>query len=235
MPVGVGCVKRHPQELEVMAAQSHPLREVLEQVGAESCPHHLNFHCHTQCSDGSLTPEALAQQAQHLGLEHLAVTDHHSTAAFLPIQAFFRQQQQLGQTVPTLWTGMEISCLLKGCLVHVLALGFDYGHPALRVYNQGDAAVGEPLRADAVIRAIHEANGLAVLAHPARYRLGHDILISAALDIGIDGGESWYDYDMQSTWEPTPVVCEAIDLQLKNLGLLRTCGTDSHGHDLKGR
>ena len=218
-----------------MADRSHPLREVLNQVSVESCPGGLNFHCHTQCSDGSLEPLALAQQAQNLGLQHLAVTDHHSTAAYLTIQEYFSAQREHGSAVPTLWTGMEISCLLKGCLVHVLALGFDHGHRALHHYHQGDAAVGEPLRADAVVRAIHAAGGLAVLAHPARYRLGHDVLIEEAAAIGIDGGEAWYDYDMQAVWSPTPVVCDAIDLQLKNLGLLRTCGTDTHGLDLKGR
>ncbi|EAU73832.1 hypothetical protein RS9916_30024 [Synechococcus sp. RS9916] len=220
---------------ESMADRSHPLCAVLNQVTVESCPGGLNFHCHTQCSDGSLEPLALAQQAQQLGLEHLAVTDHHSTAAYLRIQDYFSAQGEQGSAVPTLWTGMEISCLLKGCLVHVLALGFDHGHRALHLYNQGDAAVGEPLRADAVVRAIHAAGGLAVLAHPARYRLGHEVLIEEAAAIGIDGGEAWYDYDMQPVWSPTPVVCDSIDLQLKNLGLLRTCGTDTHGLDLKGR
>ena len=235
MHAGDGYAKKPPRVPEPMADRSHPLREVLNQVSVESCPGGLNFHCHTQCSDGSLEPLALAQQAQNLGLQHLAVTDHHSTAAYLTIQEYFSAQREHGSAVPTLWTGMEISCLLKGCLVHVLALGFDHGHRALHLYNQGDAAVGEPLRADAVVRAIHAAGGLAVLAHPARYRLGHDVLIEEAAAIGIDGGEAWYDYDMQAVWSPTPVVCDAIDLQLKNLGLLRTCGTDTHGLDLKGR
>lgn len=235
MHAGDGYAMRLATVSESMAVRDHPLHSVLAQVNAHSCPGGYNFHCHTQCSDGSLEPRALAQQAQALGLQHLAVTDHHSTAAFLPIKDWFNAQRDQGFAVPTFWTGMEISCLLKGCLVHVLALGFEYGHKALHLYNQGDAAVGEPLRADAVVRAIHSAGGLAVLAHPARYRLGHDVIIAAAAEIGIDGGEAWYDYDMQAEWKPTPVVCDAINLQLKNLGLLRTCGTDTHGHDLKGR
>ena len=101
-----------------------------------------------------------------------------------------------GSDLPTLWSGMEISCLLEGCLVHVLALGFELNHPALQPYNRGDAVVGEALRAESVVRAIHSAGGLAVLAHPARYRLGHAELISAAAALGMDGGEAWYDYDM---------------------------------------
>ncbi|EAR18689.1 PHP domain-containing protein [Synechococcus sp. W2B2] len=218
-----------------MPAEQHPLRAVLETVGPLSCPDELNFHCHTICSDGSLRPEDLIQQASSHGLRHLAVTDHHSSAAYLPMQSWLEAQTELDHPAPTLWTGMEISCTLRGCLVHVLALGFEPRHRALAVYNHGDAAVGEALRADTVVKAIHEAGGLAVLAHPARYRLGFRDLINAAADLGIDGGEAWYDYDMQTQWQWTPMVCEQIDDQLKNLGLLRTCGTDSHGVDLRGR
>lgn len=218
-----------------MPAEQHPLRAVLETVGPLSCPDELNFHCHTICSDGSLRPQDLIQQASSHGLRHLAVTDHHSSDAYLPMQSWLEAQKELDHPAPTLWTGMEISCTLRGCLVHVLALGFEPRHRALAVYNHGDAAVGEALRADTVVKAIHEAGGLAVLAHPARYRLGFRDLINAAADLGIDGGEAWYDYDMQTQWQWTPMVCEQIDDQLKNLGLLRTCGTDSHGVDLRGR
>ena len=79
-----------------------------------------------------------------------------------------------------------------------------------------------------VVKAIHEAGGLAVLAHPARYRLGHDLLIDEAARLGFDGGEAWYDRHADGLGAQL-VICEAIDRQLENLGLLRTCGTDSHG------
>jgi hypothetical protein len=151
------------------------------------------------------------------------------------MQAWLKQRCSLGELVPTLWSGMEISALLRGCLVHVLALGFELDHEALKPYNHGDAVVGESLRAEAVVSAIHQAGGLAVLAHPARYRLSHGVLIEEAARLGFDGGEAWYDYDMNPTWTPSPLICESIDRQLTNLGLLRTCGTDSHGIDLNGR
>ena len=66
---------------------SHPLRPVLAGVHAGSCPGELNFHSHTTCSDGSLRPEQLGAQALGLGLQHFAVTDHHSTASYAPLQA----------------------------------------------------------------------------------------------------------------------------------------------------
>ncbi len=218
-----------------MTNVSHPLREILLGVSPESCPNILNFHCHTICSDGSLEPELLIAQASERGLHHIAVTDHHSTQAHHPMKEWLARQSDQGLPVPRLWSGLEISCLLKGCLVHVLALGFEFGHRALHNYCQNNSPIGGSLQAKAVKAAIHEAGGLAVLAHPARYRISHAELIESAAELGFDAGEAWYDYDFQTQWRPTPFICEAIDHQLQNLGLMRTCGTDTHGFDLSGR
>ena len=133
------------------------------------------------------------------------------------MQRWLIEQAQQGSVVPTLWTGVEISALLKGCLVHVLALGFELDHPALRIYCRGDAVVGEPLRAESVVQAIHAAGGLAVLAHPARYRLGPQELIQTAADLGFDGGEAWYDYDMNPTWSPSPWCVNPLPLSWRTL------------------
>ena len=214
---------------------AHPLRPVLEQVHAGSCPGTLNFHCHTIHSDGSLRPEQLGRQALHLGLEHLAVTDHHSTAAFAALQRWFAEQKQRGESVPVFWSGVEISCLLESCLVHVLALGFEPEHPSLEPYMQGQAPVGDSLRAAEVVQRIHDAGGLALLAHPGRYRLSFQRLIPAAAALGFDGAEAYYDYAMQPRWQPTPVVCDAIARLLDDHALLRSCGTDTHGLELSGR
>ena len=216
-------------------AHHHPLASVLRGVDRGSCPHRLNFHCHTVWSDGSLKPAELAEQALAIGLEHLAVTDHHICAAHEEIEAHFRSAAAAGRAVPTLWRGVEISCLLEGCLVHVLALGFAAEHDALRPYLQGQAVVGAALRADAVVAAIREAGGLALLAHPARYRLSHQQLLAAAAEQGFDGAEAWYDYEMGARWQPSPLICEAIANNLRQRGLLMSCGTDTHGLVLQGR
>lgn len=223
----------------IRASQQHPLTAVLASVTPTCCPARINFHCHTQCSDGSLTPEQLANQAMAIGLEHLAVTDHHSVAAHRPIAERFAAAASSGQSVPQLWRGVEISALLEGTLVHVLALGFAAHHPSLEPYLQGVSQVGESLRAAAVVAAIHDAGGLALLAHPARYRLSYQRLIAAASELGFDGAEAWYDYmmasRMASSWAPTPLLCHAIARDLSDRGLLHSCGTDTHGHDLRCR
>lgn len=213
----------------------HPLAPVLAGVTPACCPTRLNFHCHTTSSDGSLQPRQLAQQAIAIGLEHLAVTDHHAIEGSNQVAAALAETQQRGVAVPTLWRGVEISCLLEGCLVHVLALGFAADHPSLHPYLQGRSVVGRALRAKAVLAAIREADGLALLAHPARYRLPYPTLIAAAADLGFDGAETWYDYAMQPRWQPTPLVCEAIARDLGRRGLLQSCGTDTHGLALHGR
>ena len=213
----------------------HPLAAVLREVGPGSCPGRFNFHCHTLCSDGSLRPEELAHQALAMGLEQLAITDHHSSRAFAAVQAVFDGDQCAGEPTPKLWPGVEISCLLQGCLVHVLALGFTNGHPSLDPYLQGAALVGRGLRAEAVLEAIWAAGGLALLAHPARYRLPFQVLLEAADHLGFDGAEAWYDYQMQGSWRPTSPICEAIARDLNNRGLLMSCGTDTHGLALDGR
>lgn len=216
-------------------ALAHPLTPVLRQVEASSCPSRFNFHCHTIHSDGSLDPADLARQACSLGLEHLAITDHHCHRALEGARRALAEAAAKGQAVPKLWRGVEISCLLEGCLVHVLALGFGDDHASLLPYLQGSAVVGAALRAEAVLAAIQAAGGLALLAHPARYRLPYTRLIAAAADLGFDGAEAWYDYDMGLRWQPTPLVCEAIAADLSKRGLLQCCGTDTHGLVLDGR
>lgn len=220
---------------EQRRSDDHPLVGVLRQVNAASCPGRFNFHCHSLCSDGSLEPEAIADQAVALGLEHFAVTDHHSLEAVPLVQARLAGLAGEGMAVPTLWPGTEISCLLETCLVHVLALGIDGHHPAMAPYLQGDTVSGPALQASAVVEAIQAAGGLALLAHPARYRLGFRPLLEAAAALGFDGAEVWYDYEMQEHWRPSPHVCEAISRLCGDLDLLQSCGTDSHGMSLKGR
>lgn len=213
----------------------HPLRSVLRQVTRTCCPNRVNFHCHTTCSDGSLSPQELASQAQQMGLEHLAITDHHSVEAHALVEAAFHAATVGGEPVPRLWRGVEISCLLEGCLVHVLALGFGEEHPSLLPYLQGRSVVGPGLQAGAVLEAGRQAGALILLAHPARYRLPYQRLIAAAHRLGFDGAEAWYDYGQQPCWAPTPLVCEAIAADLLQRDLLLSCGTDTHGLALNGR
>jgi predicted metal-dependent phosphoesterase TrpH len=189
---------------------------------------------HTVCSDGQLTPEVLIQQAVQIGLKGLAITDHHSTRGYQAAQEWLdRSRQQQGQhCLPHLWTGVEVTAKLSGVEVHILGYAFAPEHPAMIPYLQGGSPYGEEAKADRVIEAIHQAGGLAVLAHPSRYRRSARELISKAAAAGIDGAEAYYAYNNPKPWKPSPLETEKVIDLAKHYNLYTTCGTDSHGRSL---
>jgi 3',5'-nucleoside bisphosphate phosphatase len=89
--------------------------------------HILNadLHCHSVVSDGTLTPEALAQRAKANGVELWALTDHDEIGGQDRAIAAARQAG-----LPYL-TGVEVSVTFVNVTVHIIGLGFDHTHPAL--------------------------------------------------------------------------------------------------------
>lgn len=213
------------------AQDATALRHVFEAIAPTSCPYDYNFHMHTVCSDGKLQPETLIEQATRLNLRGLAITDHHSTNGFRRAQQWLEQQRQLNPDVafPQLWSGIEVNAGLLGDEVHILAYAFDPDHAAIAPYCQSTAATGEDYLAEQVIAAIHAAGGIAVLAHPARYRRSPEDLIPSAARLGIDGIETYYAYNNPEPWIPSPRQTELVKRLGEAFQLLHTCGTDTHG------
>lgn len=85
-----------------------------------------DLHCHSVISDGTLTPEALAERAKANGVELWALTDHDETGGVERAAAAAR-----AQGLPYL-TGAEISVTFAGETVHIVGLGFDAGNTALK-------------------------------------------------------------------------------------------------------
>lgn len=184
---------------------------------------------HTVHSDGQLTPYALVQQAIGIGLKGFAITDHHAISGYL------QARDLLPENGPRLWSGVEITADLLGDEVHVLGYGFDPQHQALRPYLTGERAAAEHRAAERAIAALHAAGGLAILAHPFRYKNAAAELVSAAAAAGIDGLEAYYSYKNSQPWVPSPVQTEqALDLAVTH-ALAVTCGTDTHGSNLLRR
>ncbi len=214
------------------------LRKIFASVEAVSCPHRLNFHLHTVYSDGKMQPVDLIQQAIALRLSDLAITDHHAIAGYYIAKQYLEQsisQSHDPQSLPTLWSGIEVNASLIFTEVHILGYGFDPQHGAMHPYLQGKTTAGLDYQAISVIKALHLAGGLAVLAHPARYRRSPEDLIPAAAALGIDGIETYYGYDNSDPWKPSPRQTEAIRHLAESHGLMHTCGTDSHGFKISKR
>lgn len=211
------------------------LKKIIKSITKESCPNSINFHMHSTYSDGSLTAKEIYNQAIELNIDHYAITDHHSVDAYIELSKLKDATLNYKLSFPKLWTGIEITCLLKGCLVHVLGLGFDHKSKYLSPYIDNKSAIGNELLASTVVDSIHKANGIAVLAHPARYKLPFDILIDEASKLNFDAVETWYNYERANNWIPSEFVCDKIFDCANSYSLLSTCGTDSHGLSLLRR
>jgi predicted metal-dependent phosphoesterase TrpH len=215
------------------------LRSIFNSIHAESCPHIYNFHMHTKHSDGQLPPERLAQQVLDLGLKGFAITDHHqitgSVAAQTYLMAWQARSENQTKVAPQLWTGTEITSSLLDVEVHILGYGFDPGHHAIASYLEGVPPKGDRAEAAQVIAAIQGAGGLAVLAHPARYRKSKEELLKAIRPLGIDGIETYYAYNNPKPWQPSPIETREVEQFTRKHQLFNTCGTDTHGLNLLQR
>ena len=213
------------------------LKQVFQHIDAQSCPQLFNFHMHTVHSDGRLEPSELMSQAIAIGLKGLAITDHHSIDGYQAAHSCLEAWKCSNPNThtPYLWSGAEVNANLLDTEVHILAYAFESEHPSMKPYLQKIPAVGKPYQANNVIRAIQEAGGLAVLAHPARYKRSHFDLIPAAVDNGIDGVETFYAYNNPKPWKPSIVETEEVQQLAEKFNLFNTCGTDTHGVNLLQR
>ena len=86
-----------------------------------------DLHCHSVVSDGTLTPEALAERAKANGVELWALTDHDEIGG-QQRAATAAQAQGMHYL-----TGVEISVTFIGKTVHIVGLGFDADNEALNL------------------------------------------------------------------------------------------------------
>ena len=107
-----------------------------------------DLHCHSVVSDGTLTPEALAERAASNGVELWALTDHDEIGGQARAAA---AAKAVGMRYIT---GVEISVTFLGKTVHIVGLGIDT--------NNTDLCEGlERTRGGRRLRAQDMAAGLA--------------------------------------------------------------------------
>jgi 3',5'-nucleoside bisphosphate phosphatase len=78
-----------------------------------------DLHCHSVVSDGTLTPEDLAQRAAANGVELWALTDHDEIGGVL------RARDAAARCGMRFLSGVEISVSFLHQTVHIVGLGFD--------------------------------------------------------------------------------------------------------------
>jgi hypothetical protein len=73
----------------------------------------LELHCHTTCSDGTLTPTELVQTAIATGVKALAITDHDSISGYEEARTAAGDRLEIipGLELSTVWNGRSLHML----------------------------------------------------------------------------------------------------------------------------
>ena len=187
-----------------------------------------NLHSHSTYSDGKESFESLIQQAQELGLEHFAISDHNTVAGYLN-----NEYKKYDFLIPA----VEFDCVMDFVLLHILGYGIDPECQELQGFCAKSKAqtAGDLTRLiysrspKQIIDAIHSAGGVAILAHPCCcWAISLKRFIQKLKDIGLDGVEVYYPYDRFRGVLKFHSKKSAHKVT-EELGLLKTGGLDSHG------
>ena len=84
-----------------------------------------DFHCHSNISDGTLTPTELVQRAAGRGVKVLALTDHDDVDGLAEARTV---AHELGMIFIN---GVEISVTWRSHTLHIVGLGIDPDYPPL--------------------------------------------------------------------------------------------------------
>ncbi|GAA6173519.1 PHP domain-containing protein [Colwellia sp. KU-HH00111] len=153
----------------------------------------IDLHCHTHCSDGSLSPQTLIDRAVNYQIAVLSITDHDTVAGFDIAQDYILEKK-----VPIkLISGIEISTAWQGFEIHIVGLNFDVNSEAIvqliasqqQAREQRAITIGEKLAKCGFADAYHDAKKLAgegsiTRAHFAKvlYQQGHVATLQKAFD-----------------------------------------------------
>lgn len=211
-----------------MDEQRKNIKELLLTLTQKDFENDVNLHIHSNFSDGKLSPEELVMDAKNKGYRLIAISDHNTVDAYKNTDLLNNDS-----VIPAI----EFDCWYKGVLVHILGYGIDIDNAELLKYC---AKTKKEREADIVrlfnhrhpkdvIRAIHSAGGVAVLAHPACYwAVSLEHFVKSLVALGLDGLEVFYPYRRHRGIIKFHKASSVKRIAEKH-GLIMTGGSDSHG------
>lgn len=189
---------------------------------------YVNLHIHSKYSDGKADFLDVLNQAKRLGYQKIAICDHNTVKGHKIYQD------------DVLIPAVEFDCWCGYVFMHLLAYGIDVNNPVLDEFMSKDKKGTE---ADIVrifakrnvpklISAIHEAGGIAVLAHPACcWALNLDKFVGKLVSMGLDGIEVYYPYRRHRAIIRFATLRQIKDIAAK-YNLIVTGGTDCHSRNI---
>ncbi len=186
----------------------------------------VNLHIHSNYSDGKADFKDIIDNAKKNGYKLISITDHNTVEG----HKIYKDE--------ILITGAEFDCWFGYVFIHLLAYNIDVNHPALNPFLAKTKAEteGDLIRlfsrrnVPKLIKAIHEAGGIAVLAHPACYwAISLERLVKKLMKYGLDGIEVFYPYPRFRKIVKFHSSKDVKKIADKYPELIQTGGTDFHG------
>lgn len=188
----------------------------------------INLHIHTKYSDGEAEAWDIIKQAKEKDFKKIAICDHNT------VEAHKNMQDEI------LIPAVEFDVWCGYVFMHLLAYGIDVNNRELLKFCASSKKETELdiIRIFAkrdikkLIQAIHNAGGIAVLAHPACcWCVNLDKFIKKLISYGLDGIEVYYPYERHRGIIKFHKASTAERIADK-YNLIKTGGTDLHGKSL---
>lgn len=204
------------------------LKELFKSFNKEDFFSKINLHIHSNFSDGIEDFDSLVEQAKKKDMEYIAITDHNCILGY---------KKTKYKNDPILIKGIEFDCFYKMSLLHILGYGIDIENEklnALCAKNEKEQKndlirLFKSRHPKIVIEAIHDAGGIAVLAHPCCCNVFNlDDFVKRLVEFGLDGIETIYPYDRFRG--VLKFSSRKLPFELaKKYDLIQTGGSDEHG------
>jgi predicted metal-dependent phosphoesterase TrpH len=191
----------------------------------------VNLHIHTQYSDGKANFNNIIEQAKVKGYKKIAICDHNTIQGYLDTDV-----TNENIIIP----GVEFDCWLGYVFFHLLAYGIDVKSEELKPFLAKSKKETEldcvrifaKRDVEKLIEAIHNAGGIAVLAHPACcWALSLERFVKRLINLGLDGIEVYYPYARHRAIIKFKTINRVKEIANK-LNLIKTGGTDLHTENL---
>lgn len=188
----------------------------------------VNLHIHTTFSDGEADAYSIVKQAKEKGYKKIAICDHNTLEAHKIIKD------------DILLTAVEFDVWCGYVFMHLLAYNIDPNNEELQAFCAKSKKETEldiirffsKRDIKKLIKAIHNAGGIAVLAHPCCcWAINLDGFVKKLVSYGLDGIEVYYPYPRWRKYIrfSNP---DSIEKIADKYSLIKTGGTDLHKSEL---
>ena len=176
----------------------------------------VDFHIHSNCSDGELEPRDILRSAAEVGCEMFSITDHDSIAAYGMLEDDLKGEK------PRIVPGCEFSVSWERHEVHVVGLNFDLGSPKLKsaitqqnlTRRNRSVAIAQRLETAGVTDILAKAYSLSGKGPPGRLHFAQALVakgivrnIQQAFDRFLGAGQVAF---VETSWLSLGEVCEVV-------------------------